>query len=70
MNYFITLFFGIFVFLLTSLYIRVLKVSEARNIIINKRKIVLINEMEKQVYQDAIKNKDFEIYDKNKKSKK
>lgn len=33
---FITLFFGIFVFLLTSLYIRVLKVSEARNIIINK----------------------------------
>ncbi len=42
--------------------------ENVRNIIINKRKIDLINEMEKQVLKDAVKNKDFEIYErKNKK---
>ncbi|MFA6923759.1 MAG: hypothetical protein WC223_05835 [Bacteroidales bacterium] len=38
--------------------------ENVKNIIINKRKIDLINEMEKQVLKDAFKNKDFEIYDK------
>ena len=40
-----------------------------KNIIINKRKIDLINEMEKQVYQSALKNKDIEIYTNNKNKK-
>ncbi|MEI6822768.1 MAG: hypothetical protein WCL51_12610 [Bacteroidota bacterium] len=33
-----------------------------RNIIINKRKLELINKMHDEVYQDALKNKDFKIY--------
>lgn len=32
-----------------------------RNMIINKRKLKLISEMEKEVYEKALKNKDFEI---------
>ncbi|MDD5572137.1 MAG: hypothetical protein PHD97_13390 [Bacteroidales bacterium] len=41
--------------------------DNVRNIIINKRKIDLVNEMEKQVLKDAAKNKDFEIYEKKQK---
>ena len=33
-----------------------------RNIIINKRKLKLVDDMKKQVYQDAIENKDFKIF--------
>lgn len=33
-----------------------------RNIIINRRKLDLINRMEKEVFQDALENKDFEIF--------
>jgi hypothetical protein len=32
-----------------------------RNVILNKRKLNLISEMEKEVYDKALKNKDFEI---------
>ncbi|MEO8148695.1 MAG: hypothetical protein ABI723_13705 [Bacteroidia bacterium] len=35
-----------------------------RNLIINKRKLELIHEMEKAAYQQALVNKDFEIYKK------
>lgn len=33
-----------------------------RNIIINRRKLELINRMEQEVFQNALKNKDFEIF--------
>jgi hypothetical protein len=42
--------------------------DNVKNIIINKRKVDLINEMEKQVLKDAVKNKDFDIYEKKKKN--
>ena len=37
-----------------------------RKIIINKRKLELINKMKEDVYQAAIKNNDFELYEKKK----
>lgn len=39
-----------------------LEKENIRNIVINKRKIKLINDMEKEVYDQAVKNKDFEIF--------
>lgn len=33
-----------------------------RNLIINKRKLLLIQDMEKSTYENALKNNDFEIY--------
>ena len=36
--------------------------EDIRNLIINKRKLELINEMERSAYEDALKNNDFEIY--------
>jgi hypothetical protein len=33
-----------------------------RNMILNKRKLALIGEMEKNIYQEALKNNDFEIF--------
>jgi hypothetical protein len=36
--------------------------EDIRNLIINKRKLELINEMERSAYDDALKNNDFEIY--------
>jgi hypothetical protein len=36
--------------------------ENVRKIILNKRKLKLIEEMQDNVYQDALKNKDFEIY--------
>ena len=33
-----------------------------KNLILNKRKLALIDEMEKKAYQDAMKNNEFEIY--------
>jgi hypothetical protein len=34
-----------------------------RQIIINKRKLILINQLKKEIVNDAINNKKFEIYD-------
>ena len=34
-----------------------------RKIIINKRKLILINKLKKEIVNDAINNKKFEIYD-------
>jgi hypothetical protein len=39
-----------------------LEKENIRNIVINKRKIKLINDMEKEVYEQALKNKDFVIF--------
>jgi hypothetical protein len=36
--------------------------DEIRNIILNKRKIELVKKLEDQVYQDALDNKEFEIF--------
>lgn len=36
-----------------------------KNIIINKRKLNLINEIKQDLYQEAIRKKEFEIYEKN-----
>ena len=36
--------------------------EDIRNLILNKRKLELINEMERSAYDDALKNNDFEIY--------
>lgn len=39
-----------------------LEKDNVRNILINKRKLKLVNDMEKDVYEQAAKNKDFEIF--------
>jgi hypothetical protein len=39
--------------------------DDIRNLIINKRKLELINEMENDAYQQALMNGDFEIYEDN-----
>jgi len=39
--------------------------EDIRNLIINKRKLELINEMERTAYDDALKNNDFEIFNDN-----
>ena len=39
--------------------------EEIINIIINKRKIALANELEEQIYERAERNRDFEIYENN-----
>ena len=39
-----------------------LEKDNVKNIVINKRKIKLVNDMEKDVYDQAVKSKEFEIY--------
>ena len=39
--------------------------DQIRNIIINKRKVELANNLEEQVFNEAVNNKDFEVYGKN-----
>ncbi|MHC1708346.1 MAG: hypothetical protein AB9842_12615 [Bacteroidales bacterium] len=39
-----------------------LEKENIRNILINKRKIKLVNDMEKDVYEQALKDKEFEIF--------
>ncbi len=36
--------------------------DQIRNIIINKRKVELTNELERKVFEDALRNNEFEIY--------
>ncbi|HET8828231.1 MAG TPA: hypothetical protein VFM79_02765, partial [Pelobium sp.] len=35
-----------------------------KNLILNQRKLALINQMEKEVFDEALKNNELEIYDK------
>ena len=37
--------------------------SDAKQIIINKRKLKLVNQLKSEIVNDAIENKNFEIYD-------